>query len=100
METFNFIKCVPYAKCIYRLSKISGKFYRDISEKEYQKCSNDCVVFRGLDNINEILDYVLQYKGEPERISNKSVKYNLSLIAHKGNGFDSYVKQSTSRENF
>ena len=91
IETFNTIKCVPYANCIYRLSKISGKYYRDISEKEYQKCLNDCIVFKGLDNINKMLDYVLQFKGEPKRINNKIVKYNLYLIAHKGSGFDSYV---------
>ena len=91
IETFNTIKCVPYANCIYRLSKVSGKYYQDISEKEYQKCLNDCVVFKGLDNTNEMLDYVLQYKGEPKRINNKIVKYNLYLIAHTGSGFDSYV---------
>ena len=76
IKTFNTIKCVPYANCIYRLSKISGKYYRDISEKEYQKFLNDCFVFKGLDNINKMLDYVLQYKGEPKRIKNKIVKYN------------------------
>ena len=91
IETFSTIKCVTYANCIYRLSKISGKFYRDISEKEYQKCLNDCIVFKGLDNINKMLDYVLQFKGEPKRINNKIVKYNLYLIAHKGSGFDSYI---------
>ena len=91
IEIFSTIKCVPYANCIYRLSKISGKYYRDISEKEYQNCLNDCIVFKGLDNINKMLDYVLQYKGEPKRIVNKIVKYNLYLIAHKGSGFDSYV---------
>ena len=91
IETFSTIKCVPYANCIYRLSKISGKYYRDISEKEYQKYLNDCVFFKGLDNINKILDYVLQYKGEPKRINNKIVKYNLYLKAHKGSRFDRYV---------
>ena len=91
IETFSTIKCVPYANCIYRLSKISGKYYRDISEKEYQKCLNDCIVFKGLDNINKMLDYVLQFKGEPKRMNNKIVKYNLYLIAHKGSGFYSYV---------
>ena len=91
IETFSTIKCIPYANCIYRLSKISGKYYRDISEKEYQKCLNDCIVFKGLDNINKMLDYVLQFKGEPKKINNKIVKYNLYLIAHKGSGFDSYV---------
>ena len=91
IEAYNTIKCVPYDNCIYRLSKISGKYYRDISEKEYRKCLNDCIVFKGLDNINQMLDYVLQCKGEPKRINNKVVKYNLYLIAHKGSGFDSYA---------
>ena len=91
IETFNTINCVPYANCIYRLGKISGKNYRDMSEKGYRKSLNDCIVFKGLDNINKMLDYVLQYKGEPKRINNKIVKYNLYLIAHKGSGFDSYV---------
>ena len=91
IETFSTIKCVPYAICIYRLSKLSGKKHRDISEKEYQKCLKDCIVFKGLDNINKMLDYVLQFKGEPKRITIKIVKYNLYLISHKGSGFDSYV---------
>ena len=38
-----------------------------------------------------MLDYVLQFKGEPKRINNKIVEYSLYLIAHKGGGFDSYV---------
>ena len=91
IKTFSAIKCVPFANCIYRLSKISGNYYRDISKKEYQKCLNNCIVFKGLDNTNKMLDYVLQYKGEPKRIINKIVKYNLYLRAHKGSGFDSYV---------
>ena len=73
VETFSIIKCVPYANCINRLSRISGKNYREISEKGYQKCLNDCIVFKGLDNINKMLDYVLQYKEEPKRIKNKIV---------------------------
>ena len=91
IETFSTIKCVPYANCIFRLSKISGNYHRDISEKEYQKCLNDCIVFKGLDNFNKMLDYVLQFEGEPKRINNKIVKYNLYLIAQKGSEFASYV---------
>ena len=33
IEFFNTIKCVPYANCIYRLSKISGKYYRVYQKK-------------------------------------------------------------------
>ena len=74
IKTFDTIKCVPYTNCIYRLSKISGNYYRDLSEKEYQKCLNDCIVFKGLDNINKRLDYVLQFKGEPKKLITKLLK--------------------------
>ena len=89
LETSNKIRVVPYCSCIYKLSKISGKNYRDISEKEYQKCLNDSVVFEGTDCINEMLDHVLSFKAEPKKY--QIVEYNLYLIAHNGSGFDSYV---------
>ena len=91
IETFNTDRTVPYANCIYRLKKLSGKYNRDISEKVYQKSLNDCIVFKGLDNINKMVYYVLQFKGEPRRINNKIVKNNLYLLTHKGSGFDSHV---------
>ena len=62
LKIHNFHFCLIWktdGNCIYRLSKISGKYYRDISEKEYQKCLNDCIVFKGLDNFNQRLDYVV-----------------------------------------
>ena len=74
IETFNSDRAVSYANCIYRVSKLSGKNNRDISEKEYQKCSNDCIVFKGMDNNKKKLDYVLQFKREPKRIKNEIVE--------------------------
>ena len=91
LETFKKIKAVPYCSCIYKLSKLSGKYYKNISEQEYQKCLNDCVVFKGSDCINEMLDHVLSFKGEPKKVKNKIVEYDLYLKAHNGSGFDSYV---------
>ena len=91
LETFNKIRVVPYCSCLYKLSKIAGKFRRDISEQEYQKCLNDCVVFKGTVCINEKLDYVLSFKGAPKKVKNKIVDHNLYLVAHNGSGFDSYV---------
>ena len=38
-----------------------------------------------------MLDHVLSYKGEPKKVKNKIVEYNLYLIAHNGSCFDSYV---------
>ena len=91
LETFNKIRAVPYCSCIYKLGKFSGKHHRDMSEKEYQNCVNDCFVFKGTDFINEMLGHVLSFKGEPKPVKNKTVESNLFLIAHKGSGFDSYV---------
>ena len=91
LETFNQIRAVPYCSCVEKISKISGKYHRDKSEQEYQKCLNDFVVFKGTDCINEMLDHVLSFKGEPKKVRNKIVEYNLYLIAHNGSGFDSYV---------
>ena len=76
LETFNKTRVVPYCSCIYKLSKISGKVYRDISKQEYRKCLNDCVVFNGTDCINEMLDHVLSFKREPK----KSVTELLNII--------------------
>ena len=33
----NKIKAVPSFNCLYKLSKISSNYHRDISEQEYQK---------------------------------------------------------------
>ena len=34
-----------------------------------------------------MLDYVLQFKGEAQKVNNKIVKYNLYLFAHKDQDF-------------
>ena len=62
LETFIKTRVYPYCSCIYKLSRISGKYNRDKSEKKYQKCLNDCVVFKGTDCINAMLDHVISFK--------------------------------------
>ena len=37
IETFNIDRAFPYANCIYTLSKISGKYNRDITEQVCEK---------------------------------------------------------------
>ena len=37
IEALNSFKCATYANCFYRPSKLSGKYYRDITEREYEK---------------------------------------------------------------
>ena len=91
LETFNTDKAVRYASCIYGLSKISGKYNRDITQGEYEKCRRDCIVFKGTVSNIEMLHYVLQFEGEATEINNKTVKNKLYLLAHRESGFDSYV---------
>ena len=90
LETFDIVRAVLYCSCIYKVSKNPGKNHRDISEQDYQKCLNGCVVLKGTDCNNEMLDHVLSFKGEPKKVK-KIVEYNLYVIAHNGSRFDSYV---------
>ena len=48
------------------LSKMSGKYYRDITERELEKCTTDCGVFKGIKCVNEMLDFVSEFKGQPK----------------------------------
>ena len=45
-----------------KLQVISSKSRH--GRKGYQKCERDCNVFKGTDSINELLNNVLQFKGE------------------------------------
>ena len=89
LETYNKDKVIPYCSYICTRSKLSGKYNRDITEKDYQKSSNDFVVFKGSDCKNNILDHILSFKGERKKSIKKIVEINLYLIAHNGSGFDS-----------
>ena len=37
-------------------------------KKKMTKCKKDSNVFKGLYNINEMIGYVLQFKGEPKKL--------------------------------
>ena len=74
LETFNNDKAVPYANCTNRLGKIWGKYNRDITQTENEKCRKDCIVFKGTDSNIKMLDHVLQFKGKAKKISNRMLK--------------------------
>ena len=91
LETFNTNGVVSCAFGLYKLSKKSSKFYRDKTQREHEKCTNDCVVFKGTNCYNDMLDHTLEFKGEAKTPNNKIVKCNLYLLTHKGSGFDGYI---------
>ena len=71
LETYNKCRAFPYCSCTYKLSKTSGRYNRDVTEKEYQKCLTDCVVFSGSGCSIELLDHVLLFKGEAKKVKFK-----------------------------
>ena len=73
MEAFNTDRVLPYAFGLYKLSKVSGKYYRDITQRELEKCRNDCIVFKGTDCNNNLLDHLLEFNGEVKKVNNKIV---------------------------
>ena len=89
LETLNKIRAVPFCSCINKLSKISVKYHRDLSEQEYQKCLNDCVILKGTDCFK---DMIMFYRSREKLKSQKKiVESNIYLIANNGIGFDSYI---------
>ena len=61
-----------------------------MTDEEFEKGRKDYIVFKGTDSIEEMLDYVLQFKGEAKGIKKKTVEFKLYLLAIKGLGLDSY----------
>ena len=93
IETYSTDRARPYCISFYRLSKLAGRYNRDLNPSELDKCRKDTIVFDGDDCIEKALDFCLKLKGEERRTSlnNKIVDYNLQLHAHNGSGFDTWI---------
>ena len=72
LGTFNTDEAIPYGVNIYKLSKISGKYNRDITEREHEMCRIDSCVFKGTKCINDMLEYGLEFEGEAKRIKKQN----------------------------
>ena len=83
LETRNTDRAKPYVFCFYRLSKLAGRYNRDLTPCEVEKCRKDTIGFDG-DNCDEkVLDFCLKLKGEKEklrlRLSNTIFNYTLIM---------------------
>ena len=65
-----FSTAVFYSICLYKLGKNSSKYDRDITQREYENFRNDCIVFKGTNCFNEILDNVSETKSQPKNYRN------------------------------
>ena len=93
LETHNTDRARPYCISFYRLSKLAGRYDRDLTPYEIGKCKKD-TLFIGDDCITKALDFCLKLKGEERRTSleKKIVEYNLRFLAHNGSDFDTWEK--------
>ena len=92
LETHNTNRARPYVFCFYRLSKLSGRYDRDLTPDELEKCKKDTIDFYGDNCVSKFLDFCLKLNGEEGKVKNRIVEYNLQLHAHNGSGFDTWIK--------
>ena len=47
LETYNTDRARPYVFCFYRLGKRAGRYNRDLTPYEKEKCKKDTIAFDG-----------------------------------------------------
>ena len=92
LETHNTDRARPYVICFYRLSKLAGRYNRDLTRDEKDKCKKDSIAFDGDNCVEKALDFCLKVKGEEYKDKREKVlEYNLQLHAHNGSGLDTWI---------
>ena len=92
LETHNTDRARPYVFCFYRLSKLAGRYNRDLNHDEIEKCKKDTIAFDGDNCVEKVLDFCLKLKTEEYKDKNvKVLENNLQLHAHNGSGFDTCI---------
>ena len=91
LETQNTDRARPYVFCFYRLNNLAGRYIRDLTPDELEKCRKDTIAFDGDDCVSKALDFCLKLKGDERKFENKIVEYNLQLHAHNGSSFDTWI---------
>ena len=92
LETHNTDRARPYVFCFYRLSKLAGRYNRDLTSDEREKCKMDTIAFDGDNCVEKALDFCLKLKGQEYKDKKgKVLDYNLQLHTHNGSGFDTWI---------
>ena len=88
LETHITDRARPNVFCFYRLSKLAGRYNRDLTRDEIDKCKMDTIAFDADNRVKKALDFCLKLKGEEYKDKKgKVLEYNLQLHAHNGSGF-------------
>ena len=68
LETHKTDRARPFVFCFYRLSKLAGKYNRDLIPDEIDKCKKDTIAFDGDNCVEKILDSCLKLKREEDKV--------------------------------
>ena len=92
LETHNTDRARPYVFCFYRLSKLAGRYNRDLTKDEIEKCKKDTIALDGENCVEKALDFCLKLKvQEYKDKKGKVLEYDLQLHARNGSGFDTWI---------
>ena len=87
LETHNTDQARPYNMTFSRLSKLAGRYNRNLTPHEIEKCKNDTFVFDGDNCVANEIDFLLIFKGEERKVTIKIVENNIHFHAHNGSLF-------------
>ena len=57
LETHDTDRAKPYVFCFYRLGKLAGRYNRDLTSDEIDKCKKDTIAFDGDNCVEKALDF-------------------------------------------
>ena len=64
LETHNTDRTRPYVFCFYRLSKLAGRYNRDLTLDEIDKWKKDTIAFDGDNYVEKAVYFCLKLKEE------------------------------------
>ena len=92
LETHNTNKARPYIMTFLRLSKLAGKYNRDLTTYEKEKCKKDTLGLDGDNFVNIASDCLLKFKREHRKTINiEFVEKQIKLHAHNRSGFYTWI---------
>ena len=91
LETHKTDRVRPYCTSFLHLSKLAGRYNRDLSQYETEKCDKDNFVLDGDECIIKALDFLLKMEGEERKVKNRVHECDLELHVHNGSVFDTWI---------
>ena len=71
LETCSQNQVVPYCVSLFRLSRVTHLYNRDLANKEHEKCKKDTIVFEGECCFEKLMVWLSGLKGEPRKVGKK-----------------------------